>query len=463
MSGNSIRFQFNGLTFRFPGQFNQEDATTLRAWWNMFKENQDPDVALQSDRTVHILQQWKKRDSVSLNIIDAWKIFHAKAMDPVLEFMSIDRSFSLVDEYVGIKWTHQVDQIIFVNGDLRYERPCYPTEPFHGVFNIKDLPIGCYDVEGWSTQFEIIDLDIVEPGGETKSFGLINQVPEEIIKRSWNMCRDLLVHRGYRQSEDHEVTSFVHRTQPKGISFCFDPFRTKHVVWRSSEFVETFGDVYWVPFESVNYEAVVLSVLVRDPIIGPFKTIDTHGRVLELQMHITYAPIQVPHALFIGTWKYPDDFNGILQEYCEREKQIDIPFRPASRAMMKGFHHAYRLCLLARGYRIANEEEIQTAKDLADGHEYVAILDAVRPLGDSLIWQSECVSNIFGEWPPTEVTFTDLYNFVKQQDGITYRCQTIAGEIVTVVAHFKSMNNNSIKLFIVYSEWQNQSAFDIAL
>ena len=445
MSGNSIRFQFDGLTFRFPGHFNQEDATTLRTWWNMFKENQDPDVALEADRSKQILQQWKRRDPVLLNIIDAWKIFHTKAMDPVLELMAIDRSFSLVDDYVGIKWTQQVDSVILVNGDLRYERPCYPTELFRGVFNIKDLPIGCYDVEGCSTHFEIIDLDIIEPSSETKSFGLIDQVPEEIITSSWNMCRDLLEHRGYRQSEDHEVTSFVHRTQPEGISFCFDPFRIKHVVWKSSEFIETFGDdVDWVPFECVNYEALILSVLTRDPFIGSFRTINKHGSVLEMQMYATYAPIQVPHALFIGTWKYSDECNGILQDYCEREKQIDIPFRPAPRAMLKGFHHCRRIFLLARGYRTANDEEIELAKSKASQHEYSIIIDSVRPFSECLVWQSQSYTDLFGYWPPTEVTLTEIYNAVVYHKELVLRSQTLAGEILHTAATSETVNDSTV-------------------
>ena len=53
-------------------------------------------------------------------------------------------------------------------------------------------------------------------------------------------------------------------------------------------------------------------------------------------------------------------------------------------------------------------------------------MDLLRPFEQSVVYQTQCITDVFGYWPPTEVSMTQLYAFYKDTSQLQYRCQTLA-------------------------------------
>ena len=251
------------------GRFSDADHDVLREWARMFRSNQLPDVALQSEDRRSITQHnLKLGRTCVLTIVSAWQMFHERFGPPTV--FAIQPSGL---EYIRVRWTVPINPIPFVNehGEVVHVQT-FPTHPFEGVFRASDLPPGIYTYNGLTYTRTIGETKLVESIDFETVFNedVFEPVPQDHIQRAWQQAAEVLEHRGHRPATDEEVRSFLSVHTSQGISFCVDPLRPhdERVVWRSPEFIETFGDVYWFDVECHSYHDVIIGVLQRQRALG---------------------------------------------------------------------------------------------------------------------------------------------------------------------------------------------------
>ena len=187
-----------------------------------------------------------------------------------------------------------------------------------------------------------------------------------------------------------------------------------------------------------------------------FRVLNIRGELMEYRTKLTFALSDTEHYLIIGTWSPDTPAYGVtlLDNHCAQEMKSDPrPFQPLSVRTMKWFHIAHRLYLTSIGYRLANETEIAAAIAKYREHEHIVILDLLRSFEEYHIYQSPRNAAIFGLYPAVELTQANTAKFWGGGcEELSYRCKTIAGEIVEINSRFTFWNDNT-RLMICTAEY----------
>ena len=456
MSSRKIRLKWaqKNVDRRFPEHLGEEAALLVKSWWKDFKMDPDPRCVIYDSTEI------VNAAGVRITKAEVWQIFHKFLLqDEMVIYNIMPRIISHSSTRctnIEMIWNKPCDTIVLQSMEqTEYTLTVYPTEPFKAVFYACTLPVGVYICDIFEGTFEITasipDLAVFETPL------LFHPVPEERVQKAWGLCSTLLKHRGYRSATKHELESFIETHRRKyALAFCIDPLRNiqDRVCWRSPEFIEKFGDVKWLQVEHDQYEEYILAILHRTPPTGIFRIMDQEEEIIPFHLCIVYASQTAHHALFIGAWiPLSENYTStILMDYYTREMTHKIPFNPTTRGTLRWFHGAYNKMLVLRGYRIASPDEITGAIEESKQYKQVCIMDLLRPFEQSVVYQTQCITDVFGYWPPTEVSMTQLYNFIQDASQLQYRSQTLAGDILNIKARCSTFNNET-KLITIISEW----------
>lgn len=441
------------IDIRVPGLYDEVATATVREWWKAFKRNSHPDVVANDDTSVI------RQDGTLLWKHEAWQLFHMyKDDDPIiLDIRPNTMRYTIdPDACIFVQCQRPCSTITLLCDNMEYERTLFPTTPFKTLFFTHGLPVGMYTIIGTECTFEITSSISSDMTLMDFDIPLLNPVAPERVKRSWELCAQILEHRGKRRATDAERQSFVQFHNQQGVSFCIDPLDKERLVcWRSEEFIQIFGaDTYWLQVEHERYEELILAILQRTQPICSF-SVQTLGQIWQYDPMIIYAPGDAEHALFIGIWipHAPETGINMLQSYFQNEmKSPHRPFKPISFRTLEWFHYAYRLFLKGSGFRTATSEEITQAVAAYSNNEHLTILDITRSLEDSIVYQSERTSAIFAKWPPVELTGAQLKQFWNGAEYLEYRAKTISGEIVLLRTRFIRWNT-ATQLVICLAQW----------
>ena len=450
MRRREVRIVTNGQKVTV-GKLSDADAVILHEWADMFRNNNHPDVALLSTDERHITRSARGQNPV-LNIVGAWKLFHEKLGSPRMFAIQPSAVSPTLDrvEYVRVRWTGLVSPLKFTDQDQHvYQVQSFPTHAFEGVFRASDLPPGTYSIN--ELVFTHVDM------GEAKILDAIvfSPIPEQHIQRAWQQVAEVLRHRGHRAATEEEVQSFISVHDPQGISFCMDPLRPhgENVVWRSPEFIATFGDVYWLEVECQSYDDVIIGVLKRLPHLGDLTMHDINGQKRTFHTRVVYGLKSAPHALLIGTW-LEGDAPDALTRFCEHEKRLDPTFAPTPYTSLRIVYGMRMAMYKMRGYRVANDDEIAAARERVT-NRFGAVMDLMRPFEKSYVWLPKAGIRVFGAWPPVEFTGS-WWEYLKLMSAtkISVRVQTRSGEIMKGTSTFEFLNDET-RLLIVNSVYEN--------
>ena len=426
-----------------------DESQTLREWARCFRDDPDPSHALTSSdvRIVHCLIRGQL---TSINIVAAWQLFHrARGLTHVYDIYPRVAADSV--PYVRLIVTCAPDHLTFTGADdLQHVIKCYPTRPFESVIRTEDLPIGTYTI-GEMTFERVTRSPTISSDNDTKFdvdvldlAHLFNPVPTERVLSAWDLCTRVLRHRGKRIATPQEIASFTALHNTGGLVFCIDPLRStfERLVYKSTLFIQTFGDCEWQPVEHINYEQAILCLLQRNPPIGRFNLKKTNDDVVSYVWHAKYAPKNASHALIMGTW-VDNQTSNTLTEYVERACAMDTAFSPASSTSNWLFFNAQRSIYLMRRYREATAEEIEAASARVSGIAGT-VLDLVRPYDQAYVYANEEMVRMFGYWPPTDMSVRDSKRFMTDiSQPFSYRVQALSGEVFTFCTQFSFLNDET--------------------
>lgn len=436
------------------GRFSDADHEVLREWVRMFRSDQLPDVALQSEDRRSITQHNLKLGRTRvLTIVSAWQMFHERFGSPTVFAI---QSTGL--EYIRVRWTEPLDSIPFVNehGEV-VNVQTFPTHAFEGVFRARDIPPGTYTYNGLTFTRTIGETKLIEPLDFETIFNedVFEPVPQDHIQRGWEQAAEVLTHRGHRTATDEEVQSFISIHDPLGISFCMDPLRPygENVVWRSPEYVTTFGSPPWLEVECHSYDDVIIGVLQRQRALGALTIRDIHGTPRTFHSHMVYGIDTAPHALLIGTW-FEGNAPDVLTRFCEHEKRLDPTFAPTPLMSIRAYYNARKLMFMMSGYRVANDDEIAAAGARVT-NAFGVVMDFMRPFDDTYVWRTETSLRVFEKWPPVELA-GQWWEYLKltSSGDIPKRVKTRSGEILTGTSLYEFLNDET-RLLIVNSVYEN--------
>ena len=352
----------------------------------MFRNNNHPDVALLSTDDRHITRSARGQYTV-LNIVGAWQLFHEKLGSPrvfAIQPSAVSPTLDRV-EYVRVRWTGIISPLNFTDQDQHVYQVQSLRTRLKACFGLATCPrahirLTSLFLRTWTWAKRTSSIRSYFPPYQNNRFNVGGNRPQ----RSWNTGATT------SRPKKRSRVSYLFTHRKASLTAWTRCAHGERVVWRSSEFITTFGDVHWLEVECHSYDDAMIGVLQRQRALGDFTMRDVDGQKRTFHSHMIYGIKTAPHALLIGTW-YEGDAPDVLTRFCEHEKRLDPTFTPTPYTSLRVVYSTRVLMYKMRGFRVATDDEIAAARERVTSR-FGAVMDLMRPVDDTYVWIPKPVS-----------------------------------------------------------------------